>query len=69
MSETPVYHRLLDQLDAQVEALCDAWRRDIRAHQDGCPATFSNCVPDDCGCGLTEKREAEMKSIKEAVYD
>lgn len=53
------------ELDAEVEALCDAWRSDIRSHEDQCPATFSNCVPDDCGCGLTEKREAEMKKIKD----
>jgi hypothetical protein len=62
-------HEPIAQLEAQVEALCDAWRKDIRAHMDGCPAMFSNCVPDDCGCTLTEAREAEIKKIKETIYD
>ena len=61
---TPVYHEIIAQLEAQVEALCDAWRKDIRSHME-----FSNCVPDDCGCTLTEKREAEIKKIKETTYD
>lgn len=51
-------------LEAQISDLKDAWLRDIRAHQDQCPATFSNCVPHDCGCGLTELREAEMDKIE-----
>jgi hypothetical protein len=53
----------LAELDARIESLRDAWRRDIRAHQDGCPASFSNCVPDDCACGLTELRNKEMDAI------
>lgn len=51
-------------LDALVVALIDAWRGDIRAHQDQCPATFSNCAPDDCACGLTELREAKIVGLQ-----
>ncbi len=55
--------RVIAELDAQVSALKDAWLSDIRAHQDGCPASFSNCVPHDCACGLTELREEKMDQI------
>lgn len=54
-------------LEARIEELCDSWRTEIRAHQDGCPASFSNCVPDDCACGLTELREAEIRAIKQLI--
>ena len=50
------------------EALDEAvtlWTADIRAHRDGCPATFSNCVPDDCACGLNASREAAIRALKE----
>lgn len=56
-------------LEAKLMALGDAWRADIRAHGDGCAATFSNNVPDDCGCGLTDKRDREIALINDGVTD
>lgn len=32
-----------------------------------CPATFSNCVPADCACGLTELREKKILEITEVA--
>lgn len=57
------------RLEVTVSALCDAWRADTRVHSEGCAAVFSNNVPDDCGCGLTEKRDREITMIKEGITE
>lgn len=51
-------------VDAFALELLSAWLQDIRAHMDGCPATFSNNVAHDCACGLTERREQEIEKMR-----